>query len=269
MEIFRLSEGDTPVLVSIPHAGTRVPAGITDRMTPEARLLADTDWHVDRLYDFAAGMGCTVLTADYSRYVIDLNRPPDDANLYPGQDTTGLVPIDTFAGDPLYVGDAIPDHAETIQRLDAFWRPYHDALAGALDRIRERHGHAILWEAHSIRGEVPRFFEGALPDLNIGTVNGAACAPGLARAVEAAAARHGAAFSRVTDGRFKGGYSTRHYGRPDAGWHAIQLEIAQRAYMDEAPPFTYRSERAERLRAVLAPMLRAAIDWRPEPVSPG
>ncbi|MBP5857762.1 N-formylglutamate deformylase [Marivibrio halodurans] len=263
MKIFRLSEGTSPVLISIPHVGTRLPGEIVERMTPEARMLADTDWHVDRLYDFAADMGCAVLAADYSRYVIDLNRPPDDANLYPGQDTTGLLPIDTFAGDPLYVDDAIPDHAETIQRLDAFWHPYHDTLAEALSRIRERHGHAVLWEAHSIRGDVPRFFEGRLPDLNIGTANGSACAPSLAQAVEDAAARHGAAFSRVTDGRFKGGYSTRHYGRPDAGWHAIQLEIAQRAYMDEDPPFTYRPERAELLRAVLTPMLRAAIDWRP------
>jgi N-formylglutamate deformylase len=264
MQPYRLSQGEAPVLVSVPHAGLEVSKDILARFTPEARLLADTDWHVDRLYDFAADLGCSMLVATHSRYVVDLNRPPDDSNLYPGQDTTGLVPIDTFDGRPIYINDLHPDMAETFARIDAYWRPYHQALEDELERLRARHGHAVLWEAHSIRSRVPRFFEGRLPDLNIGTADGAACAPDLAARVVETAERAGGDYTQICDGRFKGGYSTRAYGRPAEGWHAIQLELAQATYMDEAPPFAYAEEEATQLQATLRPMLETAIDWRPK-----
>jgi N-formylglutamate amidohydrolase len=264
MRLYDFIDTDSPVLISIPHAGLEVPTEILSRFTPEARLLADTDWHVDRLYDFAPAMGCSMLTARYSRYVIDLNRPPDDANLYPGRDTTGLVPVDTFAGQPIYIDDMTPDMAETFGRIDGFWRPYHDKIAQALDAIRARHGYAILWEAHSIRSQVPRLFDGRLPDLSFGTVGGRACAESLADIVTTAASHpSGAAYSQTRDGRFKGGYNTRHYGRPKDNIHAIQLEIAQATYMDERPPFPFDEPKADQLRASLRAMLQAALDWRP------
>lgn len=263
MKPYRFAQGAGPVLVSIPHAGLAVPDDIRARFTPEARLLADTDWHVDRLYDFAADLGCSVLAADYSRYVVDLNRPPDDENLYPGQDTTGLIPIDTFDQQPIYINDCGPDMAETFARVDAFWTPYHEALQAEMARLTESFGFAVLWEAHSIRSEVPRLFEGRLPDLNFGTADGKACAPGLAAALAATAESAGAEFSQVWNGRFKGGYNTRHYGRPAKGWHAVQLELAQALYMDEAPPFPYEQAKAERLRPVLRALLETAQHWRP------
>jgi len=263
MKPYRFIQGAGPVLVSVPHAGVRVPDEILARFTPEARLLPDTDWHVDRLYDFAGALGCSVLAADYSRYVIDLNRPPDDENLYPGQNTTGLIPIDTFDERPIYVDDCVPDMAETFGRVDGFWTPYHEALQAEMSRLVEIHGFAVLWEAHSIRSEVPRLFEGRLPDLNFGTAAGASCAPALADALAATAERAGAAFSQVWNGRFKGGYTTRQYGRPAKGWHAVQLELAQDLYMDETPPFSYRADKAERLRPALRALLETAQAWRP------
>ncbi|MCR9221370.1 MAG: N-formylglutamate deformylase [Alphaproteobacteria bacterium] len=267
MTIYRLHEGQGPVLVSIPHAGTEIPEEISARLTPEALQRPDTDWRVDRLYGFAGALGCSVLAADYSRYVVDLNRPPDDAPLYPGQAGTGLVPIDDFRGRPLYVNDMTPDMAETFARVEGYWKPYHAALQAALARIQARFGFAVLWEAHSIRSRVPRLFEGRLPDLNLGTADGASCAPALADAVlqaaEQAIAETGAGYSLVRDGRFKGGYSTRHYGQPAEARHALQLEIAQASYMDEAPPYAYDAAKAETLQAVLRPMLQAAQAWRP------
>jgi N-formylglutamate deformylase len=180
-----LTRGRLPLLVSFPHAGTGIPPDIEARMTPEARLRADTDWHLPQLYDFVAQMGASTLVPQMSRYVIDLNRPPEDTNLYPGQDTTGLVPQDTFRKQPLYLPGQAPDAAEAQQRRERYWEPYHDALRGELDRLRALHGSVVLWDAHSIASVLPRFFEGKLPDLNLGTDQGRACAPRVQAAVEA------------------------------------------------------------------------------------
>src|SRR5690606_16340315 len=186
-------------------------------MTPEALQLADTDWHLPLVYDLD-GLDATVLAARYSRLVIDLNRPPDDENLYPGQDTTGLVPVDTFRREPVYRGEP-PDAAERARRLDAYWRPYHDALAAEIARLRRLHDHVVLWDAHSIASELPRFFSGRLTDLNFGTAGGRSCDPGLIAAVLAPVERQ-QAYGWVLDGRFKGGYITRHFGDPANGVHA-------------------------------------------------
>lgn len=263
MDVYRFSEGDSPLLVSVPHAGTQVPAGIAARFTPEAEPLADTDWHVDRLYDFAPDLGCSMLVANCSRYVVDVNRPPDDESLYPGQATTGLVPVDTFDGAPIYGDGDAPDAAETAERLEAYWRPYHDKLRAELDRIRARHGFAVLWDAHSIRSHVPRLFEGRLPDLNFGTNSGASCAESLIAAVMDELGEGAGDFTHVRDARFRGGYITRNYGRPADGVHALQLEIAQAAYMDERPPFPYDADMAAPLRALLQALVTRARDWRP------
>src|SRR5450830_109854 len=173
---FRLHQGQRPLLISMPHVGTYVPPALAQRLTVEARQVPDTDWHLEQLYGFARDLGASILVATHSRYVIDLNRPPDGASLYPGQSVTGLCPVDTFDDTPLYADGPGPDEAEIAQRREAVWAPYHACLQAELQRLRAEHGVALLWDAHSIRSVLPRFFEGRLPDLNLGTADGASCA---------------------------------------------------------------------------------------------
>ncbi len=254
-----LRRGASPLMVSMPHVGTHLPPAIAARLTPVALTLADTDWHLPLLYDFLDALDATVLVATHSRLVVDLNRPPDDANLYPGRDTTGLVPVDTFRKEDVYRG-APPDAAEIAARVEACWRPYHDALATELARLRATHRRVVLWDAHSIVSELPRFFDGRLTDLNFGTASGSSCALELLERVLAPVAAQ-SEFSSVLDGRFKGGYITRRYGAPDAGVHAIQLEMSQRIYMDETAPFAYRPELATRVAPLIRECLEAALRW--------
>lgn len=259
MDVFTFRAGTTPLLVSMPHVGTYLPPDLARRMTDAARILPDTDWHLERLYDFLDALGASVLVATHSRYVVDLNRPPDNANLYPGQDTTGLVPVDTFARAAVYRDGAFPDEAEIALRVERNWRPYHAQLGRELDRLRVAHGYALLWDAHSIASRVPRFFTGRLPDLNLGTAGGRSCAPGIAEPV-AAIAQRAAGYTAVLNGRFKGGYITRRYGQPNARVHSIQLELSEITYMDEAPPFEFDASRAARLRPVLRAMLERMLE---------
>jgi len=256
---FLLRRGRSPLVVSMPHVGTHVPPALAARMTAAALTLADTDWHLPRLYDFLDELDATVLVATHSRLVVDLNRPPDDASLYPGQDTTGLLPVDTFRREPVYAG-AAPDAAEVEVRRRAHWQPYHETLAAELQRLRAAHPRIVLWDAHSIASELPRFFAGRLPDLNFGTADGRSCDPALIASV-LAPVRGQSAYTWVLDGRFKGGYITRRYGQPAEGVHAVQLEMAQRIYMDEAAPFALRPERAAALRPLLRACLQAALAW--------
>jgi len=260
MEIYRFTAGDSPLLVSVPHCGTYLPEAIAARMTEAGRAVADTDWHVDRLYDFAAELGASVITATHARYVVDLNRPPDDAPLYPGADNTGLCPTTTFDRAPIYLPGDEPDAAEVASRIETYWRPYHGRLAAEIARIKARHGIALLFDAHSIRSRVPRFFEGRLPDLNLGTGGGVTADPALIERLVALCAERDD-FSHVLDGRFKGGYITRIQGSPGTGVHAVQLELAQATYMNENPPFAYLAERAARLRPLLGALLGAMIAW--------
>ncbi len=253
-ELFRFVAGRAPLLVTIPHAGTHVPAAFAARMTAAGAALPDTDWHVDRLYDFLDEVGASVLIATHARSVIDLNRPPDGSNLYPGRPTPELVPLRTFAGEPIWREGEAPDAAEVEARLQRYWRPFHARLAAALDELRARHGRAYLWDAHSIRAEVPRLFEGRLPDLNLGTAGGTTCAPELATRLLAIA--RGSKFSAVLNGRFQGGYIVRRYGDPPRGVHAVQLELAQATHLDEDAP-RLCDERAARLRPVLRQLVSA------------
>jgi len=257
METYVLHRGTAPLLVSLPHDGTFVPAAIKERLTPSARRVPDTDWHVARLYAFARDLGASVIVPTHSRYVVDLNRPPDDASLYPGRNTTGLCPIVQFSGEPVYRPGVEPRPAEIAMRVDRYWRPYHDALAAELARLREAHGRVVLWEGHSIRAEVPFLFEGRLPDFNLGTANGASCAPDLQERLAAVLAAHPDR-THVVNGRFKGGYITRHHGRPEQGIDAVQLELAQCNYMDETT-FEYLPERAVATQAVIRQLLEACL----------
>jgi N-formylglutamate deformylase len=257
---FVFHPGTQPLLLSIPHMGTYVPPAIAARLTEDARRVPDTDWHLDRLYAFARELGASVLQATHSRYVVDLNRPPDNASLYPGQATTSLCPDLSFDGAPLYLdGQSVTD-AETATRRDTWWRPYHEQLRRELDRIRAQHGVAMLWDAHSIRSVLPRFFEGKLPDLNIGTAKGASCAPELAQRIQAIAAEV-PSHTSVLNGRYTGGYITRQYGRPDEGFHAVQLEMTQCSYMEERWPFDYVPAKAEAIQPHLRRMLEAVLEF--------
>ncbi|HEX6267727.1 MAG TPA: N-formylglutamate deformylase [Burkholderiales bacterium] len=250
-DLFKFREGSTPLLVSMPHTGTFVPPEIRKHLTPAAQDLPDTDWHLERLYDFAGELGASVLVATHSRYVIDLNRSPDNASLYPGQDTTGVVPVDTFHKEPLYLAGKQPFEAEINRRIRTYWQPYHDKLAAELAAIKVRHGYALLWDAHSIFSVLPRFFEGKLPDFNLGTAGGKSCAPGVGEAL----LKSVEGYSAVLNGRFKGGYITRTYGDPANGVHAVQLELSEATYMDETPPYAYREDLAKRLQPPLRTLL--------------
>lgn len=253
-----LHRGTAPILVSMPHIGTEIPDDLRDRYVPRALGVEDTDWHLARLYDWLAPMGASVLQPRYSRYVIDLNRPPDDAPMYPGASNTELCPTRFFTGDPLYRPGGEPDAAERDRRRAMYWQPYHDALRAELDRIRGLHGFAVLWDAHSIRSRIPWLFEGELPALNIGTASEASADPKITRAVANAARRH-PAFTHAVNGRFKGGYITRHYGRPAEHVHAVQLEMCQNLYMAEEAPFAYDEALAARSRPVVRELLLAAL----------
>ena len=262
-EIYRFTPGTTPILVSVPHAGTYVPAEIAARMTDDALALPDTDWHVERLYDFAASLGIGMIVATHSRYVIDLNRDPSGKPLYPGADNTELVPTTTFNRDHIYRPGGGLDDAEVEQRVVQYWKPYHDRLAQELAVLRERFGMAVLWDAHSIPSQVPRFFSGRLPDLNLGSARGASAAQELVAAVMESFEQNDG-FSKVRDGRFTGGYITRHFGKPETGVHALQLELAQAAYMDEAPPYRFEEARAAPMRELLSGTMETVVGWAQE-----
>ncbi|ALL69331.1 N-formylglutamate deformylase [Paraburkholderia caribensis MBA4] len=258
LPVFDFKAGTSPVLISIPHLGRIIPDDLRAEYTDVARTVADTDWHLDQLYDFAAQAGAAVLSARVSRYVIDLNRPPSGESLYPGQTTTGLCPTETFRGEPLYVDGKTPS-AETIaKRLDAFHAPYHAKLRETLDALKAEFGQVLLWEAHSIASLLPRLFDGKLPDLNLGTNAGQSCAPQVLDAITTTLDSQ--PFTWVANGRFKGGYITREFGRPEQGVHAIQLEMCQSTYMDESAPFAYRPELAARVKPVVESMMAAALD---------
>ena len=254
---FTLHQGSSPLLVSIPHMGTAIPEELRSGYVPRALAVEDADWHLDRLYAFATNLGASILQPIVARYVIDLNRPPDDQPMYPGASNTELCPTRFFTGDPLYREGCAPSLEQRLQRREKYWAPYHEALRQELDRIRAAHGYALLWDAHSIRAEIPWLFEGRLPDLNIGTAAGGSAHPGITEAVAAAARLPG--FTQAVNGRFKGGYITRHYGRPAEHVHAVQLEMCQCLYMREAPPYDWDAAAAARSQPVVRGMVEAAV----------
>lgn len=242
--------GAGPVVLGLPHGGTWLPEGVSDALDANGRLLADTDWHISRLYQGLLP-GATLVRATFHRYVIDANRDPSGQSLYPGQNTTGLVPLTDFDGKPIWTRE--PDAAEVASRLAAFHAPYHAALAAEMDRVRAAHGVAVLYDCHTIRSEIPFLFAGKLPDFNIGTDSGRSCDPRIERAAAETCRDAG---PTVVNGRFRGGWTTRHYGQPDRGWHAIQMELAQSTYLaGEHPPFAWDEDRAARLRPVLGRVL--------------
>ncbi|MBM3521767.1 MAG: N-formylglutamate deformylase [Alphaproteobacteria bacterium] len=259
-DVYTLVRGTAPLVVSAPHVGTYIPPELGATMTAEAVTAPDTDWHVDRLYEVAIALGASMIAATHSRFVVDLNRDPEGRPLYPGASNTELCPLGTFAAGAVYREGRAPDAHAVARRVDRYWRPYHDALAEELARVRSVHGTVVLWDAHSIVSRAPRFFDGVLPDFNLGTADGASCDRDLAAQVEILL-RGATRYTTVHNGRFKGGYITRRYGRPSERMHALQLEMAQSAYMTEGPPFAWDASKAAAVRPVLERCLVVCRDW--------
>ncbi|MDX5594290.1 N-formylglutamate deformylase [Pseudovibrio sp. SPO723] len=261
MSFLEISQGDSPLVLGLPHTGTELPDDIASRLNETGRALADTDWHVHKLYEGLVP-GVTRVRTRIHRYAVDVNRDPKGVSLYPGQNTTGLCPLTDFNGIEIYRSDSAPDEVDVEIRRQTYHAPYHAALSAELDRVKAMHGFVILYDCHSIRSKVPFLFDGTLPVFNIGTNGGTTCHNQIAgRVIDCCT--QAADYSSVVDGRFKGGWTTRHYGRPADGLHAIQMELAQCSYMQERAPWTYDPEKANRLRAHLKTILEALIEWRP------
>jgi N-formylglutamate deformylase len=261
--VFTLHPGSTPLLISVPHVGTAIPADQQHRYTARALLAEDTDWFLDQLYAFATDMGASLIVPRHSRYLIDLNRPSENTPMYAGQNNTELCPTRHFTGDGLYQPGQAPDDAEIARRIQTYWRPYHETLQSELARLKAAHGHAVLFDAHSIKSQLPWLFDGELPHMNLGTVDGSSCHPDLRAALAAVFAAQ-AAYSHVVDGRFKGGHITRHFGDPQNGVHTVQLEMCWRAYMQEAPPFLWHPQRAAEVTPLLRQLVQVMTGWRPK-----
>ncbi|MGX1787858.1 N-formylglutamate deformylase [Bosea sp. NPDC055332] len=255
-DVVSVTRGSSPLVLSMPHPGTRLPAEVAAQLNARGKLVEDTDWHMRQLYGFAERFQPTIVEAGLSRFVIDLNRDPAGVSLYPGQATTELVPTTTFDGAPIW--NTPPDEAEITHRREAYFQPYHAALAAEIAHAKAQHGFCLLWDCHSIKSVIPRLFPGTLPTLNLGTNSGASAAPAVEAAATAAMA--GSAFTQVVNGRFKGGWITRHYGQPADHVHALQMEIALSAYLDdEAAPWTFAPGKAASLQATLSAMIEAAL----------
>ena len=261
-DLFTLHRGSTPLVISFPHVGTQIPADQQERYTPRALQVEDTDWFLDRLYGSAAELGATVIVPRYSRYLIDLNRDSDNRPMYPGQNNTELCPTRHFTGEAIYRDGQAPSDAEIRRRVAGYWQPYHDALRDELTRCKVAHGHAVLFDAHSIKSELPWLFEGTLPHMNIGTAHGTSCDAGLGGAVAAVFSAQ-ADYSHVINGRFKGGHITRHFGDPAQGLHAVQLEMCWRVYMEETAPYVWHEARAAAVTPLLRQLVLTLRDWRP------
>lgn len=257
-----VTRGNSPLVLGLPHTGTDIPADCAARLNETGRAIADTDWHIHTLYDGLLDDVTSVRTPIH-RYVIDVNRDPSGESLYPGQNTTGLCPLTDFEGQNIYRAGQEPDESEVARRSAAYHAPYHAALDAELERVKALHGFAILYDCHSIRSHIPFLFEGRLPDFNIGTNLGTTCAPAL-EALVAGICTEAEGYSSVTNGRFKGGWTTRHYGRPSEGHHAIQMELAQSSYMLERSPWSYVEPSAEGLRIHLKTILETLCAWRPK-----
>lgn len=257
MSSISVQQGDAPLILSLPHTGTTIPDALRARLLSVEIATKDTDFRIDGLYAFAADLGATLIRTDMSRTVIDVNRDPSGASLYPGHATTGLCPVETFDGEPLYKAGEAPDAIEIEERRKAWFDPYHATLQEEIARLRKRHGRVVVYDCHSIRSLIPRLFDGLLPVFNIGTAGGASCSDALTERVYRACASTGE--SLVVNGRFRGGWITRAYGKPEVGVHAIQMELAQRFYLDENAPRLADEARAERAQTLLRPILTSVL----------
>lgn len=249
MKVFSVTEGNKPVILAQPHGGTYVPINILAKFNDRGKALVDTDWHINKLYDGLLDE-VTIVQSHIHRYVIDANRDPGGASLYPGQNTTSLCPLSDFDGNPIYKQSQEPSSDEIERRRVTYHSPYHTALSDQLERLKQKHKTVVVYDCHSIRSKIPFLFEGTLPDFNIGTNDGQSCSVDFQRRIEEICSKS-AGHTHVVNGRFKGGWTVRHYGRPDRGIHAIQMELAQSTYMQESAPWKYDEQKAGKLRKCL------------------
>lgn len=262
MDIFDFTQGGSPLLVSMPHSGTFIPSEIKKNMTTEALKLPDTDWHIPQLYNFLQPMNVSIIQGNYSRYVVDLNRPNDNSSLYPGQDVPGICPQNTFHQQQIYQNNQLLDEQQIVQRIKQYWQPYHKKIDAELTRIKQHFGYALLWDAHSIKSRVPRFFSGQLPDLNLGTADNQSCSQKLsAQLLQQALQTQD--YTSILNGRFKGGFITRHYGKPEKNIHAVQLELSQMTYMRQEFPFAFDENKANRVRPVIKNLIETVLAFNP------
>nr|WP_113865192.1 N-formylglutamate deformylase [Brenneria salicis]NMN91725.1 N-formylglutamate deformylase [Brenneria salicis ATCC 15712 = DSM 30166]RBP65783.1 N-formylglutamate deformylase [Brenneria salicis ATCC 15712 = DSM 30166]RLM31823.1 N-formylglutamate deformylase [Brenneria salicis ATCC 15712 = DSM 30166] len=259
-EDYIFHRGTAPLFVTMPHTGTAIPAHIAGRLTPEAQSVPDTDWHIEKLYAFAKEMGASILQAKWSRYVVDLNRPPNNESLYPGQATTGLCPVNLFDGGEIYLPGCLPDAAEIARRREQYWQPWHDKLQATLKELCGDFPRVVMWDAHSIRSVLPQFFSGKLPDFSIGTNNGTSCDQRLERQITNIA-QQSPLFTAVNNGRYKGGYITRNYSDQSQGIHTLQMELTQSTYMQEVPPWVWNAQHASNMQERLRLMLESTIEF--------
>lgn len=256
-DLFDFHGGSSPLLVNVPHAGTRVPDNIFGRFSNSGKRLPDTDWHVPRLYAFAKDLGASMLCANYSRYIIDLNRPIDGKPLYDDEKSTGLIPDSLFDGSPLYADQEPLTEEDIKKRIETYYKPYHAKIAEVLNQLKDTHGYALLYDAHSIASRVPNLFKGKLPDLNLGTANAESCAPEIGYAISEVI--RASEYTSSVNGRFVGGHITRYYGKPNKNIHAVQMEIGQSTYMDEGGDFAYNEDKAGKLIPTLQNVLSTLL----------
>jgi N-formylglutamate amidohydrolase len=260
-EFYTLYRGTAPLLISLPHVGTEIPREIQSKLTSTALNRDDTDWHLEKVYEFCLEMGASLLVPRYSRYVIDLNRPPENTVMYPGKNNTGLCPVQSFSGEALYMDDT-PTDFEIENRIQQYWHPYHTALEAELNRLKSAYGFALLWDGHSIKSRLPWLFEGSLPDLNLGTAEGESCDPSLEDQLRAVLSTK-KSYTYAVNGRFKGGYITRRYGQPNRGIHAVQLEMSLSNYMQETPPYHLDIEKYKKIEPILKELIKTMLAWKP------
>ena len=261
MDLFNFQKGKVPILISMPHCGTSIPNEISDLLTKEARSTPDTDWHIPLLYNFLETLDVSIISSNISRYVVDLNRPPDGGALYPGQNTTNLCPLNQFNGLHLYKNKKKLSLKEITNRKDCYWAPYHNQIVKEISRLKSLFGFVILYDAHSIASEVPNLFSGKLPDLNFGTAKGESCDLRIEKAIENTLIK--SPYSFAVNGRFVGGYITRHYGNPQNNIHSVQMEISQINYMSEDKTFSFDQNRAQKLRSTLQKIINILLLWNP------
>ncbi len=249
-----------PLLLSIPHCGTMIPQDLRDQYKPDfIHKPDDTDWFVDQLYDFAPSLGITTISAVYSRWVIDLNRDPENKPLYSdGRIITSLCPSTNFLGEALYLDERPSVHeAETQRRLQLYYWPYHEKLDALLDDLKSEFGKVLLWECHSIRQRVPTISSEKLPDLILGDVDGESASPAIIETAYNCLKE--SSYSLSHNFPFKGGYITRKYGLPLKNQQAIQLEMTKINYMDDTET-SFHPNKAEQMKALLKTTLGLLID---------
>jgi N-formylglutamate deformylase len=249
-----------PILLSIPHCGTAFPKELINEYEPELyKEQDDTDWFVDQLYDFANAMGITTISAVYSRWVIDLNRHPENRDLYSdGRLITGLCPVTNFLGNAIYKDGRKSIAEDEIQRrLAAYYLPYHQKIAEHLMALKERFGQVLLWDCHSIRKSLPALHKEPFSDLIISDADGQSSAAKLSDT--AFLHLSSSTYSVKRNYPFKGGYITRHFGKPKENQHAIQLEMSKNVYMDDLEK-TYVDKKAQKIQTLLKSTLEKLCD---------